>query len=171
MKWRRTVVAVALALLAVALQTTLFVDWRPFGATPALPPLVVLGVARHRGRLESLLIGFGTGLLLDLLSESALGLWALVCTAVAFATVRLRHRFEDDLTLLIPGVFLISFGAMALYGLLGTIFGQQTLADAQVVRKMALPAVYNTVLAAVILPLVTKLVGERAKGEGGWGVP
>jgi ABC-type phosphate transport system permease subunit len=90
---------------------------------------------------------------------------------VAFATVRLRHRFEDDVTLLIPGVFLFSFGAMALYGLLGTIFGQQTLADAQVVRKMLLPAVYNTVLAVMILPLVTKLVGERAKGEGGWGTP
>jgi rod shape-determining protein MreD len=170
-KWRRTAVAVALALLGVALQTTFFVEWRPFGATPALALLIVLGISRHRGRLEALLIGFGTGLLLDLLSESALGLWALVCTAVAFATVRLRHRFEDDVTLLIPGVFLFSFGAMALYGLLGTIFGQQTLADAQVVRKMLLPAVYNTVLAVVVLPLVTKLVGERAKGDGGWGPP
>lgn len=171
MKWRRTAVAVALALLGVALQTTLFVEWRPFGATPALALLVVLAISRQRGRLESLLIGFGTGFLLDLLSESALGLWALVATTVAFATVRLRHRFEDDVTLLVPGVFLISFGAMALFGLLGTIFGQQTLADAQVVRKMLLPAVYNTVLAVAILPLVTKLVGERAKGEGRWGRP
>lgn len=169
MKWRRTAVAVALALLGVALQTTFFVDWRPFGATPALALLVILGISRHRGRIESLFIGFGTGLLLDLLSESPLGLWALVFTGVAFATVRLRHRFEDDVTLLVPGVFLISFGAMALYGLLGTIFGEQTLADAQVVRKMLLPAVYNMVLAVVILPLVTKLVGERAEGEGRWG--
>jgi rod shape-determining protein MreD len=168
-RWRRTAVAVALALLGVALQTTLFVEWRPFGASPALALLIVLAVARHRGRLESLLIGFGTGLLLDLLSESALGLWALVATTVAFATVRLRHRFEDDVTLLVPGVFLISFGAMALYGLLGTIFGEQTLADAQVVRKMLLPAVYNTLLAVVILPPITKLVGERGKREEGWG--
>jgi rod shape-determining protein MreD len=164
-------VAVALALLGIALQTTLFVRFRPFDASPALALLVVLALCRHMGRLESLLVGFGTGLVLDLLSETALGLWALVATSVAFATVRLRHRFEDDVTLLVPGVFLISFGAMALYGLLGTIFGEQTLADAQVVRKMLLPAVYNTLLAVVVLPPVTKLIGERGQGQAGWGAP
>lgn len=161
--------AVAVALLGVALQTTLFVRFRPFDASPALALLVLLALSRHLGRMESLLVGFGTGLLLDLLSETALGLWALVATAVAFTTVRLRHRFEDDATLLVPGVFLISFAAMALYGLLGTIFGEQTLADAQVVRKMLLPAVYNTVLAVLVLPAVTKLVGERVRNPGGWG--
>ncbi len=161
--------AVALALLGVALQTTLFVRFRPFDASPALALLVVLALSRHLGRMESLLVGFGTGLLLDLLSETALGLWALVATAVAFTTVRLRHRFEDDVTLLVPGVFLTSFAGMALYGLLGTIFGEQTLADAQVVRKMLLPAVYNTVLAVLVLPAVTKLVGERVRSPGGWG--
>ena len=169
MKLRRTAIAVALALLGVALQTTLFVRFRPFDASPALALLVVLALSRHLGRMGSLLMGFGTGLLLDLLSETALGLWALVATAVAFATVRLRHRFEDDVTLLVPGVFLISFAAMALYGLLGTIFGEQTLADAQVVRKMLLPAVYNTVLAVLVLPPVTKLIGERVRSPGGWG--
>lgn len=171
MKWRRTAVAVALALLGVALQTTLFVRFRPFGATPALALLVVLALARQMGPVESVVLGFGTGLLLDLLSETALGLWALIAATVAFITVRLRHRFEDDVTLLIPGVFLVTFGALALYGLLGTIFGQQTLADAQVVRKMLLPAVYNTVLAAVVLPPVTKLVGARARSRVGWERP
>ena len=168
MKWRRTVAAVALVILGVALQTTLFVRLRPFGSAPALALLVVLAVSRHLGRVESLLVGFGTGLLLDLLSEGALGLWGLVATAVAYTTVRLRHRFEDDLTLLVPGIFLISFAALALYALLGTIFGEQTLADAQVVRKMLLPAVYNMVLAALVLPPVTKLVGERAGSRGRW---
>ena len=87
---------------------------------------------------------------------------------MAFATVRLRRRFEDDVTLLVPGVFLLSFGALALYALLGTIFGEQTLADAQVVRKMLLPAVYNTVLAPLVLPPITRLIGERGGGRRGW---
>jgi len=114
------------------------------------------------------LVGFATGLLLDLLSETALGLWALVLTTVAFATVRLRHRFEDDVTLLIPGVFLLSLLGLALYALLGTIFGEQTLADAQVVRKMLLPAVYNTILAPLVLPPITRLIGPRGGGRPGW---
>lgn len=168
MKWRRTVVAVALVILGVALQTTLFVRLRPFGASPALALLVTLAVCRHLGRVEALVVGFATGLLLDLLSETALGLWALVLTSVAYATVRLRRRFEDDVTLLIPGVFLISLGALALYALLGTIFGEQTLADAQVVRKMLLPAVYNTVLAPLVLAPLGRLIGERGGGRPGW---
>ncbi len=168
MKWRRTAVAVALVILGVALQTTLFVKLRPFGASPALALLVVLAVSRHLGRVPALFVGFATGLLLDGLSETALGLWALVLTTVAFATVRLRRRFEDDLTLLIPGVFLISFVGLALYALLGTIFGEQTLADAQVVRKMLLPAVYNTILAPLILPPISRLIGERGGGRPGW---
>ena len=168
MKWRRTAVAVALVILGVALQTTLFVKLRPFGASPALALLVTLAVSRQLGQVPALFVGFATGLLLDLLSEGALGLWALVLTTAAYATVRLRHRFEDDLTLLIPGVFLISFGALALYALLGTIFGEQTLADAQVVRKMLLPAVYNTVLAPLILPPVTRLIGARGGRRPGW---
>ncbi|MBP1631742.1 MAG: rod shape-determining protein MreD [Actinobacteria bacterium] len=168
MKWRRTAVAVALVILGVALQTTLFVRLRPFGAVPALALLVTLAVSRHLGRVPSLLVGFSTGLLLDLLSEGALGLYALVLTTVAFATVRLRQRFEDDLSLLIPGVFLISFVGLAMYALLGTIFGAQTLADAQVVRKMLLPAVYNTILSPLVLPPITRLIGERGGGRPGW---
>ncbi len=168
MKWRRTAVAVALVILGVALQTTLFVKLRPFGASPALALLVTLAVSRHLGRVPSLFVGFATGLLLDGLSETALGLWALVLTTVAFATVRLRRRFEDDVTLLIPGVFLITFVGLALYALLGTIFGEQTLADAQVVRKMVLPAVYNVILAPLILAPITKLIGERGGGRPGW---
>jgi rod shape-determining protein MreD len=165
-KWRRTVIAVALVILAVALQTTLFVSVHPFGSTPALTLLVVLAVSRHLGRVEAVVIGFGTGLLSDLLSESPLGLWALVTASVAYATVRLRRRFEDDLTLLGPGVFVLTLGALALYALLGTIFGEQTLADAQVVRKMLLPAVYNTVLAAIVLPPITKLLRARPSRTG-----
>ncbi|MCU0280890.1 MAG: rod shape-determining protein MreD [Acidimicrobiia bacterium] len=168
MKWRRTAVAVALVILGVALQTTLFIRLRPFGASPALALLVTLAVSRHLGRVPSLLVGFATGLLLDLLSETALGLWALVLTTVAFATVRLRRRFEDDVTLLIPGVFLLSFVGLALYALLGTIFGAQTLADAQVVQRMLLPAVYNTILAPLVLPPITRLIGPRGGGRPGW---
>jgi rod shape-determining protein MreD len=167
-KWRRTAVAVALVILGVALQTTLFVKLRLFGASPALALLLTVAVSRHLGRVPSLMVGFSTGLLLDLLSEGALGLWALVLTSVAYTTVRLRQRFEDDTTLLLPGVFLLTLVALALYALLGTIFGEQTLADAQVVRKMLLPAVYNTVLTPLVLPPVTKLIGARGGERVGW---
>jgi rod shape-determining protein MreD len=149
---------------AVALQTTLFARLRPLDAAPALVVLMVIAVGRHIGENVALVAGFSAGVLADLMSETPLGLWSLTLTTVAFVLVRLRPRFEDDLTLLGPVVLVLSFGALALYALLGTIFGEKTLADRGWLRNLLLPAVYNLVLAPIVLPLVSLLLGARRRG-------
>ncbi len=163
MSLRRIVLSVVLLFVAVAFQTTLFARLRPLDAAPALVMLTVIAVARHLPDEVSLILGFLAGLFQDLLSETALGLWALVFTIVAFATVRFRDRMAGDYRLIAPVVFAMSLGALALFALLGTIFGEKTLADAGVIRKMVLPALYNTLLAALVLPLVTRLLGRAAR--------
>lgn len=168
MTWRRPSVAVAMVILAAALQTTLFLNLRPFDAAPALVLLMVFAVSRHLEGTQAVVLGFFSGLLLDLLSETALGLWALVACAVAYATVRLRARMEDDMWLVAAGAFVTTFGALALFALLGTIFGERTLTDSRVVLKMLLPAVYNMILAAAVVPLVTRVVGTRGTARRGW---
>ena len=100
---RHLAVAAVIVLVAVAMQTTLFTSLRPLDATPALGVLVVIAFSRHLREIDALVGGFLTGLLLDLLADSPLGLWALVATSVAFATVRLRDRMEDDFALIGPG--------------------------------------------------------------------
>ena len=164
---RRIAVAVALVAIAVALQTTLFARLRPFDAAPALGLLVVMAVARHLPDEAALLIGFLSGLFLDLLSESPLGLWALVTTVVAYATIRLRDRMAGDYRIIGPVVFAVSLGALALFALLGTIFGEKTLADAGVIRKMLLPSLYNTLLAVIVFPITTAAMG-RVRRQTGW---
>ena len=164
---RRVAIAVVTVVIAVALQTTLFARLRPFDAAPALGLLVVIAVARHLPDEAGLLIGFGAGLLQDLLSETALGLWALVITVVAFATVRMRDRMTEDFRLIAPLVFVMTLGALALFALLGTIFGEKILADSGVVRKMVLPSLYNTALIPAVFPLATRLLG-RVRRQTGW---
>ncbi|MFH2073476.1 MAG: hypothetical protein ABIJ75_11560, partial [Actinomycetota bacterium] len=100
------------------------------------------------------------------LSESPLGLWALVHTVVIFVVVRFRERTEDDPLILGFGVFLLTAGALTLFAILGTIFGEKTLADASIVRKIVLPAAYNTVLAAAVLPGASRLMGAHRRS--GW---
>ncbi len=158
MKWRRAIVVVAIIVLTAAMQTTVFVRLRLFGAAPQLGVLVVIAMSRNLEPIESLLYGFGTGLLLDLLAETPLGLWALVCAAVAYTTVRLRRRLEDEVTLLGPAVFVFTFGALALFAILSTIFGQKTFSNAGWVGFMMLPALYNSLLAVLVLPLITRLI-------------
>ncbi len=163
---RRILWASGLIIAAVALQTTLFANLRPLDTAPALALLILIGVGRHMNEQPALLVGFGSGLLLDLLSESPLGLWALVHTVVVFVVVRFRERTEDDPLILAFGVFILTAGALTLFAVLGTIFGEKTLADASIVRKIVLPAAYNTVLAVAVLPGISWLMGARRRS--GW---
>ena len=163
---RRVILALVMIITAVGLQTTLFDDLRPLNAAPALALLVLMAAARHMKDTPSLLIGFGSGILLDLLGESPLGLWALVHTIVVFVVLRFRDRTEDDPLILAFGVFLLTAGALALFAVLGTIFGEKTLADASMVRKIVLPAAFNTILATAVLPGVSWVLGARRRS--GW---
>ena len=163
---RRIIWASVLLLSAVALQTTLFEDLRPLDAAPALPLLVLIAVGRHLPEQPGLLLGFGSGLFQDLLSESPLGLWALVHTIVVFAVLRFRDRSEDDPLILGIGTFVLTVAALTLFAVLGTIFGEKTLADAGIMRKIVLPSAYNTVLALGVFPGVSWLVGARRRS--GW---
>jgi rod shape-determining protein MreD len=158
-KARRLVGAVIIIVVAVALQTTFFASIRLFNAAPALVVLVVIAYARHLPAEYALGLAFFAGFLEDLLAESALGLWALVMTTAAYFVLRFRDRLEDDFSLLGPFVFGVTAGALALFSVVGTIFGEKTLADAGIVRKILLPSLYNLLLAALILPFITWTLG------------
>ncbi len=150
---------VGILILAVALQTTLFIRVRPFDAAPALVLLVVLAYSRYLPSEYALLTGFGAGLFQDLLSETPLGLWALVMTTVAYAVLQFRDRFEEDFGFVGPFVLAVTLGGLVLFAVLGTIFGEKTLADVGIVKKIGLPAVYNVLLAPLILPIAPRSLG------------
>ena len=165
MKFRHAAYVAGILVLAVALQTTVFSRIRPFDAAPALVLLVVLAYSRYLVAEYALLTGFAAGLFLDLLAESPLGLWALVMTAVAYAVLRFRSRFEDDFGFVGPFVLAVTIGGLALFAVLGTIFGEKTLADAGIIRKIALPAVYNVILAPLILPIAPLSLGINRRRD------
>lgn len=161
LKYRRIAVAVFGIMAAAALQTTLFVRFRPFDTAPALVLLVVIVLARHLPAEFALFTGFAAGLLEDLLSQSALGLWALTLTTVAYFVVRARDRMEDESTLVVPLVFILTLGGITLFVVLGTIFGEKTFADAGFVRKILVPSIYNLALAGAVLPFFSWALDVR----------
>jgi rod shape-determining protein MreD len=163
LKLRRGVASFLMVVTAAALQTTLFVRFRVLDTAPALVLLVVIALARHLAPEIALLMGFAAGLLQDLLSDSPLGLWALTFTTVGYAVVRLRERMEEDFSLFGPFVFAVSAAAIALFAVLGTIFGEKTLADAGLWRKIVLPSLYNALLAGLMLPFATWALGATPK--------
>lgn len=166
MSGRSVAFSLALVVLAVAIQTTLFGDGRlqPLGASPLLVLVVVLGCVRYLEPEPALLLGFTGGLLLDLLGGSPLGLWAMVHLVAAYIGLRLRHRADDGVVVVAVGVFLVALLGQALFLMASTLFGQRLLATTGIVKQLILPALYSVVVAGVVLPGVTFVLRERTVG-------
>lgn len=168
MTGRQVAVALTLSIVAVVLQGALFGEGRihPFGASPNLVALIVVATVRYLDPEPAMLVGFTGGLLADLLGGSALGLWAMSLTVVAYLTLRVRHRSDDGPIVIGFGVFALTLLAHALFAFAGTLFGQRTLVDTDVIHLMVLPALYSMILGAAILPLVT--MAMRGRRTHGW---
>lgn len=161
--------AIALSLLAAAfavlLQTTLFAQVRIFEVAPDLVMLTVIAVARRLDAEPAVLLGFTSGLAMDLLGSSPLGLRALVLTLVAYTTVRMRDRFDINVVATGVAVVLLSLLGVVLVLVIGTLFGEGSFRDPNVFRKILLVPVYNLVLAVGLFPLVTLVVAGRRRRD------
>lgn len=164
---RNTFIALGLVLVSLVLQTTLFAEIRPFAVAPAVVLLTVIACARYLEPEAALLVGFSAGFLTDLLGGSSLGLWAIAMTAVAYATVKLRHREVDGVLIVAVGIFSLTVLGQLLYAVVGTLFGHSIITQPEVWKHLLLPAVWNVILAAPIF-WVSNVTMRR--GERGWAV-
>ncbi|MDH3730474.1 MAG: rod shape-determining protein MreD [Acidimicrobiia bacterium] len=153
---RALFVGLTSVVIAVVLQTTLFVNdsLRFFDATPNLVLVAVVASALALDAEPAIFLGFTGGLLTDLLGGSPLGLWSLVMTVVAYVAVRLRGMVVDRWLLVVPGVLLLAIGAGVLFVGDATLFGEQPFKDPGVFRIITLTAVYSSATALVIVPLM-----------------
>lgn len=165
----RVVVALLAILIAIVLQTTVFGAGRiePFGVAPALVTLVLIAVAPQVESEYLLLIGFTAGILMDLIGSGTLGLWAMTLTVVAYGAGRMKHRFPDGPVYVAGTVFGLTVAGQFLYVLLGTLFGQETIAEPGVISKIVLPGLWNLILAVPVFWSLGKAFKTR---QSGWAV-
>ncbi|MDE0171570.1 MAG: rod shape-determining protein MreD [bacterium] len=157
----RLVVSLTLVLVAVLVQTTIFRAVRPFDVSPDILLLMVIACGQWLKPEAAVLLGFVGGLMLDLFGTAPLGLHALAYTLAAYATVRVGDRFNYGLYFAVSAVGGITFVGIATVALIGTLFGEGTLASPGIVRTLVLVPAYNTVLALAVLPMTTWLYGTR----------
>ncbi len=164
---------VALALLgvvvALVVQTTVFGAGRiePLGVAPAFVTLIVIVVAPYVEPEYHILLGFTAGILMDLIGSGTLGLWAMSLTAVAYVASRIRDRVGRGPFVISAAVFGLTVMGQVLYIVLGTLFGQNTIAEPQIFAKILLPGVWNLVLTYPVV-LVFKALFKTTERE--WAV-
>ena len=165
----RVVISLLAVLVAIVLQTTVFSPGRiqPLGVAPALVTLVVIAVSTEIEAEYLLMIGFTGGILMDLIGSGTLGLWAMTLTVIAYAAGRLKGRFSDGPAYVAAIVFGLTVFGQILFVLLGTLFGQDTISEPGLVRKILLPGVWNLIL---ILPVFWVLGKAFKSRPGRWAV-
>ncbi len=165
MNLRRAVAVVVVIVFAVVLQTTLF--GRLDLITPDLVMLVSILLALTRIRPETVLgLAFTSGLVVDLIGTSLLGLRAVVFTIVAFVAVRTRDRADIGRVSIA-----IWCGTLTLLGILGilligTLFGQSTLLGSGTQWEILIVPLVNTVIAWIISPAFVRFIdgGQTTPG-------
>jgi len=157
MRGRSAAVVILLFVIAVVVQTTLFAQINL--VTPDLVLLLVIILCLTRIRPEVILaIAFTSGLVVDLLGPSALGLRAVVYTTVAYIGIRTRDRADIGRVAVALWAGVLTLIGVILLMLIGTLFGQSSLLGENTLSRLILVPLANLAIAAAVAPLVVRLV-------------
>ena len=157
MEGLRFLLSMLLVMVAALIQTSVFHSIRPLGASPDVVLLVVVVGAVWLKPEAAVLLGFLGGLLLDVLGSAPLGLSGLAFTVGSYVTVRSRDRFDYGLPVGVMTVGGITLVTLVTNALIGTLFGEGTLGNPDIVRTLLLVPIYNMVFALGVLPLADRL--------------
>jgi rod shape-determining protein MreD len=133
---------------ALAVQTSVATDVRPFHAAADVMVLVAVCGGFVAGPQQGALVGFVTGLAYDLVLHTPFGLSALTYALAAYTCGYLQAGVAAArwwLAALAVGA--ASAGAEALYALLGTVFGLEDALTLHLLTIVAVVGVVNVLLA------------------------
>lgn len=163
MRARPVGVVLASLVVAVVAQTTLFSRFQYL--TPDLVLLLVILFATTDLRREGVLImAFVGGLVVDLLSSTVLGLRAAVFTAMGFVAIRSVHRVDIGPLAVALWVGLLTLAGVALFLLLGTLFGQGGLIATGLGRRLIFVPLSNLALSFAVAPLLNRMIRGKVRG-------
>lgn len=155
-------------LVAFLLQATVVPDLRVDQVAPDLLLVVAICGGLSGGGRQGLLIGFAAGLLADLyLTDTPVGLSALVFCIVGYAVGTLRENVLPEGWLLTPVLALVATGAgIVLFVAIGDIVGQSQLVA---VGRTALirTAVIESLWSAVLAVPAAWLLARADRGSAG----
>lgn len=153
----RSLIVGSLLVFAVVVQTTLFGQIRV--VSPDLVMLMVILLALTRIRPELVLgIAFLSGLLVDLLGSSLMGLRAVVFTTIAYIALRTRNRVDIGRFAIAIWAGVLTLVGVVMLVLVGTLFGQTSLLGPNLTQKVLIVPLANLVIAVLVAPLFVRIV-------------
>ncbi|MFL6022832.1 MAG: rod shape-determining protein MreD, partial [Marmoricola sp.] len=150
----RNTVVVALIAFAIVAQAVIFRFISVDGVVPNLALIVVVVAAISRGSQFAAILGFGTGLLLDLAppADHVAGRWALCLVLVGYLAGRVRQDARSSPLMAVVLVGAASFIATSLYAFTGAVLNDGTLPVDEMVRVIVISVLWDLMLAPFLVP-------------------
>lgn len=152
---RRVLLIVILAVVGLAVQTSLLSAVSLAGTKPELLLLIVVALAMTDGAGLGALAGFICGVATDALGGMPQGLSALTFTLAGYGVGTYRaHVATPSAWLPMGTVAVTTFLATMFYGLLAIILGQETLTVVRILRHATFASIYGALLTPFAFPPV-----------------
>ena len=144
---------IAVYLVALLLQLTIFVDVRVAGVAPELPALVAVLAGLLAGAHRGPTIAFGAGLIWDVYLPTPLGLAAVSFALVAFGLGSITEDlFHDTRTQTGLLAFAGTAASVTAYAVLGEVIGQGGLLNDNLLKIVLVSSAINAVLSLAAAP-------------------
>jgi rod shape-determining protein MreD len=148
-----------LVLLAVVLELSGFAEMRILGGHIDLIPLVVGAVAIYAGSIPGAIVGFSTGLLVDLALGQNLGATSLVLTALGYGVGRYRDLRDPAHGLMpIPVAAAATAGYLIAVAAVSFMLEIGTSVSALVLREAVITLLLNVAVALPFFALVRRVL-------------
>ncbi|MHB8341068.1 MAG: rod shape-determining protein MreD [Mycobacteriales bacterium] len=159
MRPSKVFLAALLALTALLLQLTAVDRLHLPDGRPDLVVLVLAASALVEGPVLGMCLGFGAGLVADLLGNHLLGRLALLFTLIGYGVGLLREEEEGQRSAVMP---LLVIGSASLVASLadaglGVVLGDPRVSAGSVLRGAAAAALYDVLLTPFVYPAVRVL--------------
>ncbi len=155
----RALVLALVVTLAVTLQVALFPYVAYAGVVPNLALLVVVAAALVRGPEFAAVIGFLSGLAIDLAppADHVAGRWALALVVVGYLAGRVRQDARTSTLAAVVTVAASSFVGTSIFALSGMVLADPAMTATEALAVIPAAVGYDVLLTPFVLPLMMRL--------------
>ena len=150
---------IVLAFVTVIFQAAAVSQISIFGVSADITPLVVMSVGLLAGSMPGALMGFGTGLLVDLVLFQTLGVTSLLYIAIGYWSGRL-HELRDPAHGLVPlvmGAIVTAFAGLGM-ALIQVLLGVDAPVSLLLLQQIVITVLVNTLIALPVYAVVRRII-------------
>ncbi len=160
----RFLIALAMVVVAIALQNSLFPHLAWNGVVPNLVLLVVVAAALSRGPQFAMVLGFTAGVLMDVVpaADHVAGRWTLALVVVAWVASRVRQESRPSTLTILVTVAASSFIGTSVFALTGLLLRDPVVGVGEMLTVIGVSVLWDLLLTPLVLPLAMRALRQRS---------